>query len=300
MELLVKKDLFTKEEDYYNSNGCGFIERWDFSDANISHESRVAAVSQVASVCYGNNSLKPNFKLFDKLAQESIGLPSSSFEFVPVLLDEDQIIFILDALNHFDILLFNSLKYGYKIDGNYFITNMRALWYDLLAIQNAINKYDAHSLFDIENYDIQNPIWFNTEDEVELIRENVFTFRKKITIRDARQFNRHRISLQELSRRYTTSNKVQIDFRLTPKMNNEKAINTVNNLITYYEELLSEGIKAEEARDILPVNCYTTIWSSWYKSQLDNFINLRTKTSAQKEIRLLAEAMKEFIQKDIK
>mgnify|MGYP003586486422 CR=1 FL=1 len=73
------------------TDGCGSVEAWDFSLANSSYEARVYFVSKVASICYGNPKALGSISLFDRLQAEAAGLPSSSYEFVPVLLDEEQV-----------------------------------------------------------------------------------------------------------------------------------------------------------------------------------------------------------------
>lgn len=61
--------------------GTGFIELWDFSQANYNEESRIEAVTTVAAECWGT-APKDRVKLYERLKTESIGLPSSAFEFV--------------------------------------------------------------------------------------------------------------------------------------------------------------------------------------------------------------------------
>jgi len=286
----IKENKLFTDKKYYNSKKPGFVSIWDFSKANLSHENRVTAVSTVASVCYGNNSLKPNFKLFDKLARESIGLPSSSFGFVPILLNGEKINLIIDKYTEYNIRKIpRILKFSYRLEeGNeLLITNLRALWIDIREIQRRDKNF----------FDIENEIWYNNEEEAKIIKRNVFVFNKKITIRDARQFNRHRVSLQELSRRYTTGSKVPIEYRIILQKDenlNKKMIGHMESSISLYNELLENGVKAQEARDVLPVSIYTQIWSLWFPDQFDNFIKLRTASSSQTEIRELAENMKEL------
>jgi thymidylate synthase (FAD) len=286
----IKENKLFTDKKYYNSKEPGFVSIWDFSKANLSHKNRVTAVSTVASVCYGNNSLEPNFKLFDKLARESIGLPSSSFEFVPVLLNEKKIDLIINKYTEYNIRKIpRILKFSYRLEegDDSLITNLRALWIDIKEIQKRDKNF----------FNIENKIWYNNDEEAKIIKRNVFVFNKKITIRDARQFNRHRVSLQELSRRYTTGSKVPIEYRLILQYDenlNKKIIEHMENSISLYNELLQNNIKAQEARDILPVSIYTQIWSLWFPDQFDNFIKLRTASSSQTEIRELAENMKEL------
>jgi len=300
INLVESKTLFA-EDEYINLGDPGFIEYWDFSKANMSHEARVQAVSAVASVCYGNDSLDPKFKLYDKLARESIGLPSSSFEFVPVLLRNsygiDKIQKILLLWEKYWIKdIPNCIRYGQflsiKEKNDYLITNLRALMYDL----EKIKQYDNSEMWDPDN-----EIWYNTkEEEINIIKNNFFVFRIKATIRDFRQHVRHRrAAYQELSRRYTTGQKVPIEFRIKAAVE-EKVPGTIAHLEKskeLYERILKEGFKAEDARDVIPVSMYSTIWTSYYPDGLDNYLKLRTKTSSQKEIRMIANSMEEMLQK---
>jgi len=294
IELIESKTLFA-EDEYINLGDPGFIENWDFSEANTSHEARVQAVSAVASVCYGNNSLDPKFKLYDKLTRESIGLPSSSFEFIPVLLDMDKYTLISNTWDKFNINdIPNIIRYGQYINNDAFlITNLRALMYDLEKIKQYGNS---------KMWDPDNEIWFNmTKYEQKIIKNNFFTFRIKATIRDFRQHVRHRrAAYQELSRRYTTGQKVPIEFRIKAAVE-EKVPRTIAHLEKskeLYEKILKEGFKSEDARDVIPVSMYSTIWTSYYPDGLDNYLKLRTKTAAQKEIRLIAESMKEILKRE--
>ena len=68
-----------------------FIEQYDFSKANLSEENRIKAITTVASICYQNPKAVGSESLYNRLLAESKGLPSSSFEFVPVLLNIGEI-----------------------------------------------------------------------------------------------------------------------------------------------------------------------------------------------------------------
>ena len=335
VQLIKRKNLFTN--GYYNHVEPGFVELWDFSQANFSQSNRVQAVSTVASVCYGNDSLEPNTRIFDALTRESIGLPSSSFEFVPVLLNLEKKEKIINAFDEIKNMMFlvgskdahgnnpghnsnfiedlnkeiekinkeeerdfipNIIRYGYSIDLNNIITNLRALVYDLEYLSKLSQKFNLN-LQSISKEELQpdRDIWFNDENDLELIKRNFFVFRKKITIRDARQDERHRRAIwQELSRRYTTGYKIPIDFRLTEAMATKENIDRITFSIQAYNQALSNKVKAQEARDILPVSIYTTIWNAWYPDGLANYFNLRTKSKSQTEIRALAQTMQELIE----
>src|SRR5574344_1063464 len=101
-------ELINKKENIFGDN-IAFVEQYDFSTANLSEENRILAITQVASICYQNPKALGSESLYNRLAAESMGLPSSSFEFVPVLFDmwdnnHVKIIENLPAMN-------NTLKY---------------------------------------------------------------------------------------------------------------------------------------------------------------------------------------------
>jgi thymidylate synthase (FAD) len=290
MELVDTIELFNKGEhiNVTEDNQGGYVELWDFSEANISFENRVKAVSQVASVCYGQKGLKPNFKLYDKLARESIGLPSSSFEFVPVFLNKVKYYSLIgkylvvageDATP-------NVTRYGFYIKDEGYITNLRALMYDLEVINQDSKTRGSLPPIDDE-------YWLNEKYELSLIRNNFKVFKIKATIRDFRQYERHRrASYQELSRRYTKGSRVPLEFRFSEKWGNvTDMVRHSEMCVDLYYKALESGMKPEDARDILPTSLYSVVWSAYYPDGLHNYLMLRTKSSAQKEIREIANAM---------
>ncbi len=101
--------------------GCGSVEAWDFSLANTSYEARVYFTTKIASICYGNPKALSSISLFDRLQAEAAGLPSSSYEFVPVLITKEQ--FAAKDLKA-------CWKFGEQV-GDYLLTNLRALIADV-------------------------------------------------------------------------------------------------------------------------------------------------------------------------
>ena len=69
----------------------------------------------------------------------------------------------------------------------------------------------------------------------------------------------------------------------------------IQTCIDHYNYAIATGVKPEEARRILPQAMKTTIWGAFQPAQLANFFTLRLDKSAQREIRTVAEAMKELI-----
>lgn len=283
--------LINKKENIFNDN-IAFVEQWDFSKANLNEENRIHAITLIASVCYQNPKALNSDSLYNRLMAESMGLPSSSFEFVPVLLN-----YYEGDLNIFedtgiDLDCTNIIKYGQWIVHNndtYLLTNFRAIIYDK------------------EKYGVDLTKHFNTEEECKIIEQHFKVFKYKVDIPTRGQMVRHRSSWQELSRRYVSGKKKEFEFYISDKMKNINTLNVVADTVeslntddiiqlclTQYNEAISQGIKPEEARRILPQSCYTEIWGAWQPSYLDNFYKLRLDKHAQKEIRIVAEAMKEL------
>lgn len=259
-----------------NTDGIGYVSSFDFSTANLSHENRVAAISTVASICYQNPSAIGSIKLYDRLSAESHGLPSSSFEFVPVLLPAR---YILDGdkVNPFVSVC---IKYGEWIeDHRYLLTNLRAL------IADIGEEAATH---------------FNTPEECIIIAKHFKVFKSKIDLSTRSQLVRHRASFQELSRRYVSDKREPIDFYVSPKLK-EAYLGPLDSVSSYYESSLNlysraieSGIKPEEARRLLPQAMYTQIYSAWLPSQFQNLVDLRCTPHAQSEIRDLVTAMRDI------
>ena len=184
----------------------GFVENWDFSRANLNEENRILAITQVASICYQNPKALGSESLYNRLAAESQGLPSSSFEFVPVLLDTHKD-------RHKEILydshiLSNIYKYGEEIANKYILTNYRAIYYDYEQKIKEIKEYYNSTVASPENdinYHEDLKILkerylglFNTEEECEIIKEHFKVFLFKVDFPTRSQMVRHRVSWQEL------------------------------------------------------------------------------------------------------
>ena len=270
---------------------AGFVEHYDFSKANSSYEARVQAVSMVASICYKSPKSLGSISLFDRLQAESGGLPSSSYEFIPVLLNSKQ-------AAH---LIANSLtgnipieKFGtWLSNNNHLLTNLRAL-IEMVGPEASLN-------------------YLNTSDEeIQVIQDNFKVFLFNVDLSTRAQMVRHRVSWQELSRRYVSGTKSPFEFYKSKKLS---AINyhpsgmfdrdddplkfnmddIIELCVDYYDRAIASGVKPEEARRILPQGMMTQIWGAFQPSQLDNWFKLRLDKQAQSEIRMVAQAMQELI-----
>ena len=275
--------LECKKENIFE-DGIAFVEHWDFSRANINEENRILAITQVASICYQSPKALGSESLYNRLMAESQGLPSSSFEFVPVLLD-------FTNEKHQEILapLYSNVKkFGELVcDGKYLLTNYRALVYDF---ENSANSY---------SFDIRTT--YNTLEECKIIKEKFKVFLYKVDFPTRSQMVRHRVNWQELSRRYVSGKRVPFDFYISEKMSKIETSNyyTMESIcdicVDFYNTAIDAGIKPQEARRIIPQAMYTDIWGAFQPKQLENFYNMRLDDAhAQREINLIAKAMKGF------
>ena len=270
-------EKINEKQNILNDN-IGFVENWDFSRANLNEENRILAITQVASICYQNPKALGSESLYNRLMAESMGLPSSSFEFVPVLLDYEN-------PKHQEILKLeysNCKKFGEILDDRYLLTNYRALVYDF---ENDKDKFS----FDIRTI-------FNTQEECNMIKEYFKVFLFKVDFPTRSQMVRHRISWQELSRRYVSAKRVPFEFYVSEKLkDNQKVEDLIKQSEDLYFELLENGVKPQEARRVIPQMGYTQIWGAFMPKQLDNYFKLRLDEHAQWEIRQTAIAMQELL-----
>lgn len=260
-----------------------FVEQWDFSLANTSEENRVLAITQVASICYQSPKALGSETLYNRLMAESMGLPSSSFEFVPVLLDYDN-------PKHRELLqkeYSNVKKFGELVeDGKYLLTNYRAIVYDF---ENEKSGYS----FDIRQI-------YNSLQEAEIIRKHFHVFLYKVDLPTRSQMVRHRVNWQELSRRYVSGKRVPFDFYISENMlpiktNDFDTQKIIDLCVLHYMNAIENGVKPQEARRIIPQAAYTQIWGAFMPTQLANYFKLRLDEHAQWEIRKTAEAMRDLI-----
>lgn len=280
--------LIKRKENIFGDN-IAYLESYDFSKANMSNETRLDIITLVASICYQSPKAHGSESLYNRLMAESGGLPSSSFEMVPMLFNYDDIKNIYGA----DFETSNVLKYGEKID-NYLLTNFRAVVYDF------------------ENLAVDLRDHFNTEAECAIIAKHFKVFKMKVDMPTFGQAVRHRVNWQVLSRRYVSGTRVPFDFYIADKMkevesstnygdcNNVETTIThttqevINICLDHYKAALAAGIKPQVARGVIPQCAYTIAWCAMHTKQFNSFINLRSDSHAQWEINQLSNAMKEL------
>ena len=279
--------LINKKENIFGDD-IAFVEQYDFSYANLSQEHRIHTISAVASICYQNQKAIGSESLYNRLLAESKGLPSSSFEFVPVLLTAKKLRKIGAIVNK-EIYVkhdfeYNVTKFGEMIeDGKYLLTNLRALIAD-------VGEYAKE--------------FYNTEEECKIIKQHFKVFLYKVDLPTRSQMVRHRVSWQELSRRYVSGKKTPFEFYVSEKMkriytningNIFETQDLIDICLNHYYIALNQGVKPQEARRIIPQAAYTQIWGAFMPKQLDNYFKLRLDESAQWEIRQIALAMRELL-----
>ena len=287
-------ELINKKENIFGDD-IAFIEQYDFSTANMSEENRIKAITTVASICYQNPKAIGSESLYNRLLAESKGLPSSSFEFVPVLFNENGLGNMVILMTEFSMEDLNIYKYGEKIGNGYLLTNYRAVVYD----------YEKFGI-DLRNH-------FNTQEECKIIKEHFKVFNFKVDLPTRSQMVRHRISWQELSRRYVSGSRVPFEFYVSEKMKDVyifdegvsvkgskvKICFTAQDIIDislkFYKQALDQGVKPQEARRIIPQAAYTQIWGAFQPKQLENYFKLRLDESSQWEIRQTAIFMRELL-----
>lgn len=284
-------EILNKKENIFGDD-IAFVEQWDFSRANSNEQNRINAITQVASICYQNPKALNSDSLYNRLMAESLGLPSSSFEVVAILIPQKE---ITELYFNRDIMVSDNnplTKYGEWIEGGkYLLTNFRAV------------------LYTKEKLGIDFTQRFNTEEECKIIAKHFKVFNYKVDLPTRSQMVRHRVSWQELSRRYVSGERVPFEFYISEKMknvesfyhwtDNETAVYDTKEVLdicmNHYYKALEDGVKPQEARRIIPQAAYTQIWGAFMPSQLENYMKLRLDSHSQWEIQQTAKAMQELI-----
>ncbi len=159
--------------------------------------------------------------------------------------------------------------------------------------------------------------WVGLVDRLELGTEmDYYTFVVECPLFVARQWMRHRFgSYNEISRRYTsydikfyipkvlrkqakTNKQASTDEPISEPLQSEflKEIRKlVGEALSFYNRMVEGEVAKELARGVLPQFMKTRFYWTVPRISLDNFLTLRTHEGAQKEIRELAEAIKDMV-----
>ena len=285
--------LIHKQPNIFNDD-IAYVEQYDFSQGNLNEANRIKNITLVASICYANPKAVNSQSLYNRLLAESHSLPSSSFEFVPVLIPASQKSF--EFIGPSDIVP-SIMRFAETIhhnDESYLLTNYRSI------------------VFDVENKLISESAlhFFNTEEECKIIKQHFKVFKFHVDLPTRSQMVRHRVNWQELSRRYVSGERVPFQFYISKKMKTITSVNDISGAdekfttrqvidicLVHYYAALEAGVKPQEARRIIPQAAYSTIWGAFQPTQYANFMKLRDdEVHAQWEIAQVAKAMKACIE----
>lgn len=213
-----------------------------------------------------------------------------------------------------DIYLLEQVQY-------YFPATLK-LFAQLYIDENLRYKFNIEMTF---SYNINDPVLIHESeygkvilvDKLELdTHMDYYTFIIECPIFTARQWMRHRFgSYNEVSRRYTSENiyfytpkkiRIQdtknkqgsINTEIDQNLNNELIVRIADhnfNSGALYNKLLQHNVARELARSVLPMSLFTKFYWTVPRIALDNFITLRTDKHAQEEIRVLAQAIKDYV-----
>ena len=145
---------------------------------------------------------------------------------------------------------------------------------------------------------------------------------------------RHRVNLQEISRRFVSVAKVGMNHYVSEKLGKVVSKFTLNELkevtgndtefgtdlinsipgflpeqkeislttqliidicMNHYFKAIEDGVKPQEARRIIPQTGYTEFYMGFLPFQLENFLRLRADTHSQWEVQQAAYAVKELL-----
>lgn len=130
----------------------------------------------------------------------------------------------------------------------------------------------------------------------------------------ATQLLRHRsFSFQEFSQRYSQVTSIEsLELRKQATTNRQSSTDLVEdyeainiavenhfkNCMVFYEYLLEKGVARECARAVLPLNTSTTLYMKGSLRSWLTFLSVRLHETSQKEIRMIAEAIRDIIKEE--
>ena len=189
--VLTKENLF--------GDNIAKIEAYDFSTANLSDEHRLHAITSIASICYNNPKAINSQSLYDRLYRESKGLPSSSFEFIKMLIPVNIIIEKIIDENNKNLLEYGNVNRCLK-DHEYSMLNIFKFGTVLIVdgIEWVLTNYRA-VVHDQSKFNIDLTDFYNNEYQCNIIKHFSYVFKIRMDTNTRTQFIRHRVAgYQEL------------------------------------------------------------------------------------------------------
>jgi hypothetical protein len=281
MNLISRKDVWNN----------GFVELWDFSDANSNNKNREEACAIVSEVCRGKKIANPK-KHYQRLLTEHNGKPSEILQFIPIVEPDDKENFNPVGIN-------NYWRFGYFNDDKFY-TNLRNY-----ATGEMENRATLASWLPTQI--------FNTKEDC----KNFVVFKLKLPLMVLEHFRRHgMISNMMAQNEQSNRSKHKVEYYINDEL--EKAIND-----DYQYTLVEDGYDAIEIMKFISMaDCehlkekykirqellnkgaeglrYTTIFfAGWLSDSAvwDNFFSVRLEKSTQRETREMSYIMYAMLQK---
>lgn len=251
-------------------NGTGYVEHWDLSMSNISEESRIDTITEIAKVCRNLTEIKDKHKLYNHLLTEHAGKPGEIFQFIPVTTRPDI------GMNVYKWGVFEKYADGYGWETTRLLTNIRAV---LQYKETTTTFNDSANGFQV--------------------------FKCKIPIMIVPQILRHgQLSFMQQSERYTQIREYFYCDEFKSIISDVVSWDTMcYNMSQWDWDIVQKqcNIRKELTNKGSHGLAMTTLWiAGWEQDSngLTNFFNVRRKKPAQKEVRELANAMYDMIYKE--
>lgn len=207
-----------------------------------------------------------------------------------------------------------------------YVSLLQYMGSDLTVVNAARASYDKYKDGDLDEKDQKLMSYLIDNKHTSTLEHNVMTFVFKVPLYVSKQHMRHRTwSFNEISRRYTEENiefYIPKKWRTQAKTNKQSSIDVgdFNPIVNEthgshnvyqttateamkqlaiqsertYEMLLDSGVCREQARGAL-LNClYTTYWGTIDLNNFFKFLDLRSASNSQWEIRVIADALNEI------
>lgn len=173
--------------------------------------------------------------------------------------------------------------------------------YDISPIKLSDNVYIAYEQNISKIYDDIKEYGFTMRDIMKVsIISIIFT---NISRSCANQIVRHRNAVSQESQRYVEHTCTKNDFVDPINLNPDRykdidipsIMKDIEDPLSNYSKLISKGIIKEDARAWLPMNVTTKLIMTFTFYNLAYFINLRSHKSAQTEVRILSDVIKNHV-----
>lgn len=186
---------------------------------------------------------------------------------------------------------------------------------DLTVVNAARVSFDKVSE-ELTERDIQLLEYLAKHEHTAPYRHCYITLRVKAPIFCFRQIMKHRIAsdFNEMSGRYVEFHEDEFwipdSFRLQAKINKQGSFGSLSEIDTEialndyiascehsvktYKRLIDAGVCREQARGLLPVGMYSTVFWTMSLQAMAHFIRLRTDSHAQYETQLYGHAVKDI------